>query len=90
MLLLGLLCLFAALLNDLDVVVENGGDNRDHVGLDDACADGLGAADSNIDNALEGQVPLPHVHHIPAATLLEDADQTLNAAIDSEDITDAC
>lgn len=89
MALLRLLGLFTALFNDLDVVVEDSGNDGDHVGFDDACPDGLGAPDADVDDALEGQVPFPHVHHIFAATLLEDADEALDAAIDGEDVPDA-
>lgn len=87
--LLSLLGLLPALFNHLDVVVEDGGNDGHHVGLDDACADGLGAPDADIDDALEGQVPFPHVHHVFAATLLEDADEALDAAIDCENVPDA-
>ncbi len=87
--LLGLLCLFTDLLDNLDVVVEDGGNHRDHVGLDDAGPDGLCAPNSYVDHALKGQIPLPHVHHILAPPLLQDADQPLDAAIDGEDVANS-
>lgn len=71
--LLGLLGLFAAFIDDLDVVIKNGSDDGDHVSLDDPSADIFGASHTNIDNTLEGQIPFPHAHHVLAATLLEDA-----------------
>jgi hypothetical protein len=87
--LLGLLSFFAALIDGFDVIVENGGDDGDHVGLDDASADIFGASDADIDNTLEGKIPFPHSHHVLTATLLEDADEPLDAAINGENITDA-
>jgi hypothetical protein len=90
LLLLGFLGLLPTLLGNLDVVVEDGGDDGHHVGLDDPGPHSLGASNSYVDDALKGQVPLPHVHHIFAATLLEDADQALYAAIDCENVSDAC
>lgn len=89
LLLLGLLGFFTALVDDLDVIVQDGGDDGDHVCLDDAGADIFRASDADIDNALESEIPLPHAHHVLAATLLEDADKTLDAAIDCENIADA-
>jgi len=77
------------LVDNLDVVVEDGGDDGDHVGLDDTGPDVLGAPYTNVKDALEGEVPLPHVHHVLAPALLEDAYQTLDAAIDGEDVPDA-
>jgi hypothetical protein len=38
---------------------------------------------------LEGQVPLPHVHHVLAPALLEYAYQALNTTIDSQNVPDA-
>jgi hypothetical protein len=89
MLVLCLLSLFAAFIDDLDVIVENRGDDRDHVSFDNTRSHIFRPADTNIDHALKCQVPLPNSHHILAATLLEDADKALDAAIDSEDIANA-
>jgi hypothetical protein len=89
LLLLRLLCLFAAFIDDPNVVVENRRDDRYHVGLDDSCADVLCATNTNVDDALEGEVPFPHAHHVFAATLLKDADQPLDAAIDSQDVSNS-
>lgn len=89
LLVLGLVGLFAALVNDSDVVVKDGGDDRNHVSLDDSGADVLGAADANVDDTLESEVPLPHAHHVFAAALLEDANKTFDASIDGEDVPDA-
>lgn len=74
LLLLGLLGLLAALVDDSNVVIKNGGNDGDHVGLDDSGADILGASNADIDDALKREVPFPHAHHVFAATLLEDAD----------------
>lgn len=61
-------------INDLDVIVEYGSDDGNHVGLYDPGPDSLCASNSYVDNTLKRQIPLPHVHHVFAATLLEDAD----------------
>ena len=75
-----------ALVDDLDVVVEDGSDDGHHVGLDDAGPDILRPSHADVEDALEGQVPLPHVHHVLAPAFLEYAYQTLNAAIDGENV----
>ena len=49
----GFLSLFSAFFNDLDVVIEDGGYDGDHVGLDDSGSNGLGASNADIDDALE-------------------------------------
>lgn len=84
----GLFGLFATLFDDFDVIIEDGGNDGYHVCLDDSSADILGTTNTDVDDALEGQVPLPHAHHILAATLLEDADKAFDAAIDGEDVAD--
>ncbi len=89
LLLFGLFRLLAAFLDDFDVIVEDGGDDRDHVGFNDPCPNGLGASDSYVHNTLESQIPLPHVHHVLAPALLQDAYQPLDASIDGEDVSDA-
>lgn len=68
--LLGLLTLF----DNLDVVIQDGSNHWDHIGLHNPSPDGLRSPNTDIDDALEGKVPLPHAHHILAPTLLEDAD----------------
>jgi L-fucose mutarotase/ribose pyranase (RbsD/FucU family) len=78
------------LVDDLDVVVENGCDDRHHVGFDDTRPDVLRATHADVEDALEGQVPLPHVHHVLAPALFEDAYQTFDAAIDGENVAYAC
>lgn len=89
MLLLGLLSLLPALLNHLDVVVEDGGDDGNHVCLDHARANSFGATNSYVDDALEGEVPLPHVHHVLAPSLLQNADEALDASIDGQNVSDS-
>lgn len=84
---LGLLRLLSAPVHDLDVVVEDGSNNRDQISLNDPGADVLRATDANVDHALESEVPLPHIHHILAPPLLQNAHQPLDAAIDSQDIS---
>jgi hypothetical protein len=88
-LLLGLLGLFSTLFNHLDVVVENGGNHWDHVGLNHTSTNSLSTTNSYVDYALKGEVPLPHVHHILASALLEDADETLDTSIDGENVSDS-
>jgi hypothetical protein len=88
-LLLLLLGLLAHLLDGFDVIVQNCGNHRHHVGLDDAGPDGFSASNTYVHNALKGQIPFPHVHHILAATLFQDTDQPFNAAIDRQNVSDA-
>ena len=78
--------LFATLLDYFDVVVEDSSDDGHHVSLDDTRPDVLGAPYADVEDALEGQVPLPHVHHVLAAALLEDAYQAFDATIDGQDV----
>lgn len=80
------LCLFPALVDDLEVVVEYGRNDGNHVSLDDAGPYSLRSPDADVDNTLESQVPLPHLHHVFAPALLEDAYEALDAAIDGEDV----
>ena len=66
----GLLRLLTTSIDHLYVVVENGRNHWYEVRLDYPSADSLRATDANIDHALEGEVPLPHIHHILAPSLL--------------------
>jgi hypothetical protein len=83
---LGLLRLLPTSVDHLDVVVEDGCNHWHQVGLDDPGADCLRAADTDINHALEGEVPLPHIHHILAPALLQNTHQSLDAAIDGQDV----
>lgn len=88
-----LLCplrLLSAPIYDLYVVIENCSDNRDHVSLHHPRPDRLRASDADIDNTLECEIPFPHIHHVFASACLEEADQSLDTAIDGKDISDAC
>jgi hypothetical protein len=87
LLLLCFLRLFAALLNDLDVVVQDRGDYRHHVCLNDSGPYCLGATNAYVNDALKCQVPFPHVHHVLAPALFENADEPFNAAILPKNIT---
>jgi hypothetical protein len=82
LLLLGFLGLLSTLFDHLDVIVENSSNDRDHISLDNPRPYILGTANSYVNDALEGQVPLPHVHHVLAPALLQNADQSLYSAID--------
>ena len=77
------------LVDDLDIVVKDGSDDGNHVSLNNAGPDVLRTPYTNVKDALERQVPLPHVHHVLAPALLEDAYQALNAAIDGQNVPDA-
>jgi hypothetical protein len=88
--LLGLLGLFTTFLGNLDVVVEYCGNDGNHVGLDDSRPHWLGASNPYVDDALEGQVPFPHIHHVFTTALLQNADQPLDSAINCENFSDAC
>jgi hypothetical protein len=88
-LLLCLLCflrLLSTSVNDLDVIVEYGSDDWDHVGLHHSCSHILRTSDSNINDALKSEIPLPHIHHILTPACLEKADQPFDASIDSQDV----
>jgi hypothetical protein len=89
LLLLGLFGLFATFFNYFDVIIENRGNDRHHISLDNSRPDTFSATDSNVYDALESQVPLPHIHHVFAAALLQNAHQSLDTAIDREDVSDA-
>jgi len=89
LLLLCLLCLFGLLstpVNNLDVIVEYRGDDWHHVCLHHSCPHILRSSDADINNALERQIPLPHVHHILTPPRLEQAYQSFDASIDCEDV----
>jgi hypothetical protein len=84
------LCLFRLLstsIHHLYVIVEYRSDNWDHIGLHHSCADILRASDPNIDHTLECQIPFPHIHHILTPSCLQQAYQSLDAAIDGQDIS---
>ena len=51
--LVGFFGLFAALLDDLDVVVKNCGNDRHHIGLDNSCSYALCSPHTDVDDALE-------------------------------------
>lgn len=81
---------FAAALNDLYVVVEYSRNDGDHVCLHYPRSDIFRSTDANVNHTLEGQVPLPHLHHIfLSPTLLQDANQPLHPAINGQDIANA-
>lgn len=65
--------LFSTLVNDLDIIVKYRCDHRHHVSFDDPCSNTFGPANSNVDDALESEIPLPHLHHFLAPALLQDA-----------------
>ena len=89
MLVFNFLRFLTVLLHNFDIVVENGCNDRHHVCLDDSGTDILGASHTDIDHALESQVPLPYSHHIFTATLLEDAHESFDASIDRQDVANA-
>jgi hypothetical protein len=77
------ICVLSTLVDHANVVLQNRGNDRDHISFHHSGSHTFGATDSNIDDALESEVPLPALQEIlciPA--LFEDADQPLNAAID--------
>ena len=78
--------LFSALIHGLDVVVENGSDDGDHIRLNDPRPYVFRPSHSDIDDALKGEVPLPHLHLVLAPSLFQDRNQSLDAAIDGQDI----
>lgn len=90
MLLFRFLGLFTTFVDDFDVIIEDSGDDWNHVGFDDPGTNILCTSNANINHALESEIPFPHAHHILTATLLEDADKSFDAPIDGEDVTDTC
>lgn len=88
-LVLGFLGLCPYVFNDFDVVVEDCGNHGDHISLHHPSPNSFCAPNAYVDDTLESQIPLPHVHHVFAATLLQDADQPFDAAIDGQDVADA-
>jgi hypothetical protein len=81
--------LLLAPLDDAKVVVEDGGDDRNHVGLDHAGPHRLRAPYTDIDDTNKRQVPFEHLQLVLVPALLEHTYQALDAAIDGEDIPDA-
>jgi hypothetical protein len=79
--------LFASF-NDTEVVVQDGGNDRNHIGLDHTRAHCLGSPYANVYDADECEVPFEHLQLILVPTLLEHAYQALNSAIDGEDVPD--
>lgn len=82
-----LLFLFSQLFRDFDIIVENCSDDRNHVGLNNPSANALCAPNSYVNDTLESQVPFPHVHHIFASSLFQNAYQALDPSIDGQDIS---
>lgn len=86
---LRLLCLFAAFIDNFDVIVEDGCDDRNHISFDDSSPHVFGPANSYVHHTLESKIPFPHVHHILTSSLFQNADQSLDAAIDRQNIANA-
>lgn len=53
LLLLHFVCFLAAFVNNFDVIVEDRGNDRYHVSLDNSSSNDLRSPDTNIHNALE-------------------------------------
>jgi len=76
-------------IHDFDVIVQDGRDDRHHICFHHSCPHILRTSYANVDHALKSKAPLPHLHQIPTPTLLEDAHETFNAAIDGENVPNA-
>lgn len=63
--------LFPTFVDDFNVVVKDCCNDRHHVGFHNSRPNAFGPAYSNIHNALECQIPLPHLHHLLTSTLLQ-------------------
>jgi len=58
-----------------NVILQNRGDDRDHISFHHSGSHNFGSTDSNVDDALESEVPLPALQEILCIpTLFEDAD----------------
>lgn len=79
----------ADFVDDFDVIVEDGRDDRDHIGFNDSGSNVLRPTHTDVDDALEGEAPFPHLHQVLAPALLENAYQSFNAAIDGQDISNS-
>lgn len=79
----------ATLVDDPDVIVEYGCNDRNHISLDNPSPYILRAANPNIEHTLKGEIPFPHLHHLLASSLLENAYQPFHAAVDGENIPDS-
>jgi hypothetical protein len=86
----GFFSLFSASINHFDVVIEYCSNDGNHICFYHPRPDILRASDPNIDNALESQIPFPHIHHIFASPRLEKAYQSLNTSIDCQDVPYPC
>ncbi|KAI6755313.1 hypothetical protein HG531_004419 [Fusarium graminearum] len=89
LLLFGFLSLLAAFVDSLGIVIEDGSDDGDHVSLDNTSANIFCASNTNIDDALESKVPLPHSHHVLTTALFQNADKSLDTSIDGKNVADA-
>lgn len=87
--LFSLVCLFTTLVKHLDIIVQDGCDDGHHIRLDDSSSHIFRPTNPDVDHALEGQVPLPHVHHVLATPLLQYTHQSFYPSIDSQNISDA-
>lgn len=76
-------------IDDSNVIVEDGSDDRNHIRLHNPCPHSLRATDTDIHNALEGKAPFPHLHHIFAPAFLQYAYQAFHPAIDGQYISDS-
>jgi hypothetical protein len=82
--------LLATPIYDLDVVVQDRGDDRNHVCLHYPGPHSLRSSDTNVHNTLKRQIPLPNAHHVPIPALLEDADKAFDTPIHGQNIADTC
>lgn len=80
--LFGFFGFLAALLDNFNIIVEYSRDDRDHISLDHPSPYVLSPTNSYVNNTLESEIPFPHVHHILASPLFQNAYQPLDATID--------
>lgn len=73
--------------NHKDVVPKNRGNDRNHVSLNYTRAYILGASNADVDDALKGKIPFPHMHFIFASALFQDAHKAFNTSIHGQNVS---
>jgi hypothetical protein len=65
----GLLGFLPTFFHKFVIAVEKGGNDWNHVGLDNASPNILCPTHADVDDTLESEIPLPHSHRVMTAAL---------------------